>query len=129
MFGRIRRRVSSVTNRATNNVDVADGCMSFDVDAVVVVLLVLVGLLLLIFVVIPLLVVIVDLVILLLAALLGLVARVVLRRPWVLEAASADGQRHQWRVVGWRHSGEQCRHIAQMLAAGIVPPPDLPIDG
>ena len=46
------------------------------------------------------------------------------------EAAVADdGQRHQWRVVGWRRSGEQCRHIAQMLAAGIVPPPDLPVDG
>lgn len=129
VFGRARRRVGSVINRTTNGLDVADGCLAFDLDAIVVVLLVLVALLLLIFVVIPLLVVIVDLVILLLLALLGIVARVVFRRPWVLEAASSDGRRHQWRVVGWRRSGEQCRHIAQMLAAGIVPPPDPPIDG
>ncbi len=129
VFGRIRRRVASITNRTTNGLDVPSGCMSVDLDGIVVVLLVLAALLLLVFVVIPLLVVIIDLLILVLLALLGIVARVVFRRPWVLEAAASDGQRHQWRVVGWRRSGEQCRHIAQMLGAGIVPPPDLPIDG
>ncbi len=125
VLGRVRRRVAGVMNRTTDGLDVADGCLSFDLDAIVVVILVLAALLLVVFVVIPLLVVIVDLAILLLLAFLGIVARVVLRRPWVLEAASNDGRRHQWRVVGWRRSGEQCRHIAQMLSAGIVPPADL----
>lgn len=129
VFGRMRRRVASITNRTTDGLGAPDGCMSADLDGIVVVLVLLVALVLLVFVVIPLLVVIVDLLILLLLAFLGLVARVVFRRPWVLEAASSDGQRHQWRVAGWRRSGEQCRHIAQMLAAGIVPPADLPIDG
>lgn len=129
VLGRIRRRVASVTNRTTDGLNVADGCMSFDLDGIVVLLIVVAALLLLVFVVVPLLVVIVDLVILLVLAFLGIVARVAFRRPWVLEAASGDGQRHQWRVVGWRSSGERCREIAQMLTAGVTPPPDLPIDG
>jgi len=131
VLGRLRRRIRGTldkTRSAGNALDVADGCLSFDLDAVAVVIIVVVAVLLAVFVVIPLLVAIVDLVILVVVAVLGVLARIVLRRPWVVEAASADGERHHWRVVGWRRSGERRDHIAQMLSAGIIPPADLLTD-
>ncbi|MEZ5410958.1 MAG: hypothetical protein R2761_23210 [Acidimicrobiales bacterium] len=122
--GRIWRRMKDAADHATTGVDVGSGCVpgSFSDLAVLAVALVLLAAV--IFIVIPLLAAIVDLVILLLLAVLGILARVVFRRPWVVEAAASDGQRHQWRVVGWRRSGERCREIARSLAAGVVPPPD-----
>ncbi len=75
-------------------------------------------------VVLPLLFVLVDLAILAVVALLGIVGKVVFRRPWVVEAVTDRGKRHEWRVVGWRHSGERCHEIARSLEAGVIPAPD-----
>ena len=50
-----------------------------------------------------------------------LVARVVLRRPWIVEAVDADGDAHRWDVVGWRASGAACTTVAQHLEAGLAP--------
>jgi hypothetical protein len=58
----------------------------------------------------------VDLIIVLLVAVVGIVARGVLRRPWTVEATAADGRRHERRVVGWRRSTA----AANDLAADIV---------
>lgn len=130
VFGRFHRRITGTGRRARNVADgldvVPDGCIDADdifagvAIAVVVVLVVLLA----VFFVIPLLVALVDLVIVLLLALLGIVARIVFRRPWTIEARADDGTVHTWKVVGLRASGERRDEIAEMLAAGITPPPD-----
>lgn len=105
--------------------DVADadaGCLDVIGEGVVAAIAILLVVLLAIFVVVPLLVAVVDVAIVVLLALLSLVGRVLLRRPWTVEARSPDGPRLLWRVVGWRASGEQVANVAQLLASGAVPP-------
>ena len=77
--------------------------------------------LLLIFVVIPLLVAVAEVAMLVVLAAGILVARVVLRRPWIVEAVRADGFAHRWDVVGWQASGVACTTVAQQLEAGLAP--------
>lgn len=128
LLGRVRRRMKAAATHASNGLDVGNGCMPGGFDDLAVLALVLVVLAVAIFVVIPLLAVIVDLLILVVLALLGIVARIAFRRPWLVEATASDGERHQWRVVGWRSSGERRDQVAQMLAAGVTPPADLLTD-
>lgn len=128
VFGRIRRRMKSAANHASNGLDVGNGCMPGGLDDLAVLALVLVVLAVAIFVVIPLLAAIVDLLILVVLALFGILARILFRRPWHVEATATDGARHVWRVVGWRRSGERRDQVAQMLAAGVTPPADLLTD-
>jgi hypothetical protein len=56
----------------------------------------------------------------------GIVARVLLRRPWVIEARSSDplssGRELEWRVIGWRKSGKLIDQVISDLAAGREPP-------
>jgi len=100
---------------------------------VVVVILSLVG--------IPLLLAVLDLVVLILLTVLGVGARLLFRRPWVVEARStarspvdAGGagpsdappvaaRRHTWRIVGWRASGAAVEAVANALAHGNPLPP------
>jgi hypothetical protein len=78
-------------------------------------------------IVVPLLFFGVELIILgaLLAA--GVVSRVFLRQPWVIEATSSDpltsGRQLEWRVVGWRKSRKLIDQVVSDLAAGREPPP------
>jgi hypothetical protein len=65
----------------------------------------------------------VDLALLVLLTVLGIAARVVPRRPWVVEADASDGRQVLWRVVGWRDSGELADAAADALAHGISLPP------
>jgi hypothetical protein len=55
----------------------------------------------------------------------GVIAHTVLRQPWVIEASSADAltpERHlEWRVRGWRESGELITRVASDLSAGRDP--------
>ena len=55
----------------------------------------------------------------------GLTARVVSRSPWVVEATSYDplasDRQLEWRVRGWRRSGELIEQVASDLAAGREP--------
>ena len=44
----------------------------------------------------------------------GVGARVVLRRPWLVQAESAT-RRLEWPVVGWRASGAQIKAVAAAL--------------
>lgn len=98
------------------------GCFMDFSDGLVVGLLVIAAVLLLIFFVIPLLAALVDVVILVVLTLLGIVARVLFRRPWVIEATTPARPRHTWRVIGWRASGEAVDDIADALAHGHPPP-------
>jgi hypothetical protein len=56
----------------------------------------------------------------------GVVSRVFLRQPWVIEATSSDpltsGRQLEWRVVGWRKSRKLIDQVASDLAAGREPP-------
>jgi hypothetical protein len=123
LFGRFRRRVRGTGRRAgrlTDGLDVGDGCI--DIEAVLIVIVVIAVVLVAVFFVIPLLVALIDLLVLLLLTVVGVLARVVFRRPWTVEARGEDGVLYHWKVVGWRASGERRDEIAEMLAAGIIPP-------
>jgi hypothetical protein len=55
----------------------------------------------------------------------GVIARTVLRQPWVIEANSSDPltseRRLEWRVRGWRDSGRLIAQVASDLSAGRQP--------
>ncbi len=102
--------------------DVADagdpGCAIDLFDDLVLVLAVVVVVLLVVFVVLPLVLVVIDLVLVILLSVLGVIGRVVFRRPWLVEAASSDGRAHTWPVVGWRASGQVIDDLVATLAHG-----------
>lgn len=56
----------------------------------------------------------------------GVMARTLLRQPWVVEARSSDsltsGRLLEWRVRGWRKSGTLIGQVASDLSAGREPP-------
>jgi hypothetical protein len=76
--------------------------------------------LLLWFVVFPLLFLAADVLIVVVLAAAGVAIRVLLRRPWIVEAVSDDDptQRHEWPVVGWRASGQAATGIAEAIDLG-----------
>ncbi len=82
----------------------------------------IVGLLVLtIFVGLPILLALVDAVVVVLAAVGGLAARVLLRRPWTVEATASSEERHVRQVVGWRAAGRAARSWADELNLGHRP--------
>ena len=85
----------------------------------VVTVLVIVGLVLLVWLGIPALLALVDLVVVLGAAVSGVVARVVFRRPWTVEARSETGEILEARVVGWRKAGATVKQIARNIEFGL----------
>ena len=97
------------------------GCALDIGEGIVAGLLVLVVVLVAIFVLIPLVVALVEIVGLALIAVAVLASRVLLRRPWVIEAATGDESRYEWRVVGWRASGATVASLARHLQAGLDP--------
>jgi hypothetical protein len=56
----------------------------------------------------------------------GVVSRVLLRQPWVIEARSSDPltsvRQLEWRVIGWRKSRRLIDQVVSELAAGREPP-------
>jgi len=126
LWGRFHRRFRQTVRRAGDVADADPGCLEVVGEGIVAAIAIIVFVLVLIFVAVPLLVAIVDIVILLLLALLGVLARVVLRRPWLVEARANDGTALEWKVVGWRASGEWRREMAELLQAGVSLPPRQP---
>ena len=126
LWGRFHRRFRRVFDRLRpKDVDIPDpGCLELLAEGFVAGLAILVALLVAVFVVVPLLVAVVDVAIVLLLAALGVLGRIVLRRPWVVEAVRAGGDEViRWHVVGWRASGEHRDRVAEYLAStGTVPP-------
>jgi hypothetical protein len=61
-----------------------------------------------------------DILLLLVIAGLGILARVVLRRPWIIEAKSSEG-RYDWGVVGWRAAKRGVDQVALWLRNGGSP--------
>jgi xanthosine utilization system XapX-like protein len=85
--------------------------------------LVLVLVLLVVFVIAPLVIALVELLAVLLVGTVAVAARVLFRRPWVVEAVSGDAvpQVLTWRVVGWRASAAKVDEVADQLEAGLGP--------
>lgn len=101
--------------------DLADpaGCLPESVEDVVLLLAAVVVVVLFFVFVWPLLLVVFELFLLVLLVLLGVLARVVFRRPWIVEATPATGPgRLRWKVVGWRRSGEVVELVAAQLGTG-----------
>ena len=72
------------------------------------------------FVVITALLLVLDLVVVVLLAVGGVLAHVLLRRPWEVEASSGD-RRLTWLVGGWRPGHYEVDEVAASLRAGRVP--------
>ncbi|NHC13217.1 hypothetical protein [Motilibacter deserti] len=70
----------------------------------------------------PLLLLLVDLVVVLVLLVAGVAARVVLRRPWTVEAASRHA-RYRHHVVGLRAARRARSDLAEQLRAGTLRPP------
>ena len=135
---RVSRRVASEAG------DVADpGCVGDLLDDLIAIVVIAAVVAFTLLVAIPLLMAILDVMLLALLTVLGIGARIVFRRPWVVEARSTtpvpvdardgDGgptaapttelRRHTWRVVGWRASGDMVDAVANVLAHGNPLPP------
>ena len=114
-------RYRSVVERTGDVADLDPGCLDVIGEGFVAAIGIILAIVFLIFVIIPLAVAIVDILIVVLLALLGIGARIVLRRPWVVEALRGDGMAYRWRVVGWNASGERVAAIAKQIEAGEPP--------
>jgi hypothetical protein len=117
LWGRFHRRFRQ-TFRATGKVaesDWPDAFLEGLVIGVVLLLALLLG--------VPFLVALLDVALLLLLAGLALLARVLLRRPWIIQARAADGTVRSWRVTGWRASRDRRAEIEQRLRLGLDPLP------
>ncbi|HPB45406.1 MAG: hypothetical protein M9952_08900 [Microthrixaceae bacterium] len=102
--------------------DAGDGCLPDLGEGIAIALLVIAAALLFIFLGIPLLIALGELALLLVLFVIGVVTKVVFRRPWTVEAIDHTGERHAWRVVGWRASGEVRNLVAERVTTtGAVP--------
>ena len=66
-----------------------------------------------------------DLTILVVLTVLGVAARIVLHRPWEIEAVGPD-RRLTWQVVGWNRSRRAITAVTTRLHQGQIPPTDSP---
>lgn len=117
-----RRRARSAAKRGddkTHWYDALDLPIADDSLTAIVVSVLIVGLLIVLFLFgWPLLLALVDLVVILVVAAIGVIGRLVFRRPWTVEACASTGERHEVRVVGWRRAGEAVRALARDVEDG-----------
>lgn len=69
------------------------------------------------FTVLPLAVLVLDVLFLLVVSAGGIASRVLLRRPWIVDAASG-GPAQEWRVVGYRNARRLVRRVARSIENG-----------
>ena len=68
--------------------------------------------------VIPALIFVVELALVVVAVGLGVLGRVLFRRPWTVDArVDGTSQGGEWKVTGWRASGELVNSVAETLKA------------
>ncbi len=87
--------------------------------------LILVGSVVFAVVLIPLLLFGIELIVLGLLIALGILARAVLGRPWLVKATPTDGSPGEltWKVSGWGRSHRLIQEVTGALAAGLDPAP------
>jgi hypothetical protein len=102
--------------------DPFDGIPGADVDDLVFGVLVVVGLVLVVglawWVVLPLLLLVLDALIIALLLVAGVAVRVLLRRPWSVEATPSEGEPLTRSVVGWRAALRERDALAAALRLG-----------
>jgi hypothetical protein len=113
LWGRFHRRFRQTFRASTTAAE--SGWADVLLESVVVSILLLLGLLLGL----PFLVALLDVAMLLLLAALALGARVLLRRPWIVQAQAGDGTVRTWRVTGWRASLQRREEIEERLRLGL----------
>ena len=91
-----------------------------DLAGIAVVIGLIVAILVVLFFGWPLVLIGIDLVWLLVVGIFGTIGRVVLRRPWRVEARTA-GERRDWYVQGFRAAGQHRDEIARQLRHGQNP--------
>jgi hypothetical protein len=69
---------------------------------------------------------VVEIALLALLLLIGILSRILLDRPWTIEATPDEGPALRWQATGWRASSERLNQIATLLESGITPPLDGP---
>lgn len=109
--------------KAEGALDAADaaGCLFDPLEGLAIFFGVIVVLGVLVFFVLPMIFVLVDLVFVLVLAVIGVIARILFRRPWTVEACCTDGTVVRSKVVGWRASGRRCDELAEQVKAGRIP--------
>jgi hypothetical protein len=116
------RRAGRRFRRSGDNLDVADaGCFP-DLDGILFAIVALILFVLFVIFVLPLLLVAVEILIGAVVLLLGLVAKIVLRRPWAIDAFARDGTHLRWKEVGWRATTARVEEITAALSHGVLPP-------
>ncbi len=98
-------------------IDVADGLPGIVIGALLLVALVL----LLVFVLAPLLLALLDAAVVIALLVGGLVARVLFRRPWTVEAVADDGTELYFQAVGLGASRRLRDDVAERLSHGHLP--------
>ncbi|MDJ0768549.1 MAG: hypothetical protein QNJ12_07125 [Ilumatobacter sp.] len=93
---------------------------SGDIEAVAIVVAIVVAIILLFLFGWPLLLLGIDLAWLLIVGIFGVIGRVVLRRPWRVEATSTD-ERREWFVQGFRAAGRRRDELARQFEHGLNP--------
>ena len=110
--------------------DLADGagCLADGLDGIVGAVLAAIALVLFVLFVLPVLIALVELTLLALLILAGVLVRIGLRRPWIVDANAVGsvGVPQSWKVVGWRRSNEVIQDIATQLqsSTNVIPPVD-----
>lgn len=75
---------------------------------------------------IPLLLFVLETLWLLVLLIVGIAAKVLLRRPWTIEAAKRGSAAHTWQIVGWQASSASIERLAEEIRTSGWPvrPPD-----
>jgi hypothetical protein len=110
--------------------DIPDPSGCLDVDSIIVILAIIIAVPLFVFVGWPLVLLLGDLLWLVAVGLVGIIGRVIFRRPWRVEATTSGGHRYVWNVVGFRRAGQVRDDVRAQLAVGAqvfadeyLPPP------
>jgi hypothetical protein len=93
-----------------------------DFGLLVIIGAVIAAVLLLWFAVIPLLLVLVDVLVVVVVFVVGVSARVLLRRPWTVVATRIDGVEIEREVVGWRDSRDEMVALRAQIERGEISP-------
>ena len=119
----LRRRLREYREEGMSD-EALDGLMVVDLADSIWLGALLAGLVVLIaFVLLPLIGVAIELILLVLLLGSGLIGRVVLRRPWTVEAKNLDneGLSASYAVKGWQRSGQAATEIATAIEASAPP--------
>lgn len=130
VWQRLKNR-SRKGRRALDYADAASppgGCGIDLLEGIVVVIFLLLALVFIFMVGIPLLIAIGELVILLLLVIIGLISKVLFRRPWTIDATSPENEITEWHVIGWRKSVMARDYVADRIRIGAPLPSQSELD-